>query len=830
MAMSFPVFGGTPIIQSRGSPIIDKPGWGPPDMSQQIQGAIASLHKLYTGAEQQQTTKYEQRKAADVLEDIYKNPGRAAAALGQPGGLYGGPGTDTLQPKAPASPQETYARPLKPEIQSAVDATTTKYGLSPTFLSKLVDIESSGNPNAVSSTGATGLTQFTKGTWSKYGQGDRRDINANLDAAARYALDNKRYLESELGRPVTDGELYLAHQQGAGGALALLKNPNARAGDVVNPRNIAVNGGNPNMTAGEFASKWTGKFPGQVAQAMPVDPRTQAAAPINAPQIGPNVAPGPAAPIPAQLAPAAPQATPGPTPGPDQYVPAPEQVRDAQRILSDPNSTPPMKTWATQVVEKAAATTGSVAQADPTQPSPTNPTPITQNSQPLLPVPGVNQPLPQAAQPMPTPGQPIAPGQGGPVPSMAVNAQPPIGMPGSEPQPPAAEVPPPAQAPPPAAAPPPAGAPGGGVPPQAQPQTTGSVGGVQLPPRAAAAAQRLGIDPAMLSGADPRYLLALAHAVRSGDPGMVQAVTGAMTATQKAQGSGDWKVISDGQGGFIRYNERTGETDQSGAGTAAQQAAQIIKPDDKEMRTRFNIDPNDRRSYQVKYDAKGRITSVDPITEERRDPTPDFQQEQQLAKDVEGNPQYKVYQGGVQNLAKLKAGLAQGDPTGDLASIFNFMKSLDPDSTVGPGDKASAETAGGIPSSIWKLWNQALGEGSVSPTLRRQFYNTALATVQGAAPQAKRAVEVARNKASAYNLKPDRVVTWEEMPDDLKKPVTVDKRGRDPFANAGDKVPRGTPQAPVPVKTPQEGEKLPDGSFYALPNGDVFRVDPLEEK
>ncbi len=66
-----------------------------------------------------------------------------------------------------------------------------------------------------------------------------------------------------LGRPVTGGELYLAHQQGPGGAAKLLSNPNALAVDIVGAKAVKLNGGNEKMTAGEFANIWISKFNGQ---------------------------------------------------------------------------------------------------------------------------------------------------------------------------------------------------------------------------------------------------------------------------------------------------------------------------------------------------------------------------------------------------------------------------------------------------------------------------------------------------------------------------------------------------------------------------------------
>ena len=58
---------------------------------------------------------------------------------------------------------------------------------------------------------------------------------------------------------------------------------------------------------------------------------------------------------------------------------------------------------------------------------------------------------------------------------------------------------------------------------------------------------------------------------------------------------------------------------------------------------------------------------------------------------------------------------------GDLARIFAFMKAIDPTSSVREGEQASAANAGGIPSAIRSIYNQALGSGKLSPQLRAEF-------------------------------------------------------------------------------------------------------------
>ena len=138
------------------------------------------------------------------------------------------------------------------------------YGISGNYLTRTKMIESgSGSGNVTSSTGAQGPFQFIPSTWAHYGNGGNpNDFGAATAAAVRLAADNKAALTRSLGRAPSDAELYLAHQQGSGGAARLLANPNARAGDLVGDRAISANGGNPNAPASDFTAKWEAKFNG----------------------------------------------------------------------------------------------------------------------------------------------------------------------------------------------------------------------------------------------------------------------------------------------------------------------------------------------------------------------------------------------------------------------------------------------------------------------------------------------------------------------------------------------------------------------------------------
>lgn len=100
-------------------------------------------------------------------------------------------------------------------------------GLSENYYKTLAYVESGNNPDAVSSTGATGLYQFTRGTGERYGLvGDgfdnRRDPVKSGEAVKALTQDNIKGLR-ERGIPVNDLNAYLSHQLGIGGFSATYK-------------------------------------------------------------------------------------------------------------------------------------------------------------------------------------------------------------------------------------------------------------------------------------------------------------------------------------------------------------------------------------------------------------------------------------------------------------------------------------------------------------------------------------------------------------------------------------------------------------------------------
>ena len=163
---------------------------------------------------------------------------------------------------------------LRRHNQQIIAEEARKAGIDPSIMLAMAHIETGGsfderakNPGS----SASGLFQFMKGTRGRYGLDGNTvfDARKNAAAGARMLNENRAFFRKRFGREPSAGELYLMHQQGAGGASALLSNPNALAIDVLTRAHngnrrlaaeiIRKNGGRMDMSAGQFSSRWINK-------------------------------------------------------------------------------------------------------------------------------------------------------------------------------------------------------------------------------------------------------------------------------------------------------------------------------------------------------------------------------------------------------------------------------------------------------------------------------------------------------------------------------------------------------------------------------------------
>jgi hypothetical protein len=168
------------------------------------------------------------------------------------------------------------------DVNAAITSGAAQAGVSPRMMGAVASIESSGKPGA--QTGSyKGLFQLSEGEFRKYGgQGSIFDAKENARVAALKLKSEQAQLSQKLGRPVTEAEVYMAHQQGVGGATQHIQNPDQAAwqsmystaegrqkgagwakkaiwGNVPD-RYKRQFGSVENITSGQFTSMWADRY------------------------------------------------------------------------------------------------------------------------------------------------------------------------------------------------------------------------------------------------------------------------------------------------------------------------------------------------------------------------------------------------------------------------------------------------------------------------------------------------------------------------------------------------------------------------------------------
>jgi soluble lytic murein transglycosylase len=176
-----------------------------------------------------------------------------------------------------AMPPEEQLKLLIPGKTSDTPSTSGE-----SYFKRIAKIESNNDPNAVNpKSGASGKYQFMPDTARQYGIDPMNPEQAEA-GVRRFRADNAAVLTKNLGRAPTEQEEYLAHQQGATGASALLMNQDKPALEVLAgvyggnrakaAKAITQNGGSLSMTAGEFAAVQKERYGQPETQIATADP------------------------------------------------------------------------------------------------------------------------------------------------------------------------------------------------------------------------------------------------------------------------------------------------------------------------------------------------------------------------------------------------------------------------------------------------------------------------------------------------------------------------------------------------------------------------------
>jgi len=102
-------------------------------------------------------------------------------------------------------------------------------------------------------------------------------------------------------------------------------------------------------------------------------------------------------------------------------------------------------------------------------------------------------------------------------------------------------------------------------------------------------------------------------------------------------------------------------------------------------------------------------------------PAPDFEGQATLRKEFTSLPIVKSFSDQATAYGRVMASVNDPSPAGDLALIFNFMKVLDPGSTVREGEFATAANSGGVDDRVRALYNNVTEGTRLAPNQRDDF-------------------------------------------------------------------------------------------------------------
>lgn len=168
-----------------------------------------------------------------------------------------------------------------PDTDDMINKHALRAGLDPSWLRKIMRVESGGDPNA--RTGSyKGLFQLSQKEFTRHGgSGSIYDSEQNTMAAANKIAQEKLAFEQKHGRSANLRDIYMIHQQGEAGYDAHLANPDRPAwenvrkyysSDEIAKKAIWGNmtpamkekyGSVENVRSSDFTSDWGGRIEGQ---------------------------------------------------------------------------------------------------------------------------------------------------------------------------------------------------------------------------------------------------------------------------------------------------------------------------------------------------------------------------------------------------------------------------------------------------------------------------------------------------------------------------------------------------------------------------------------
>lgn len=98
-----------------------------------------------------------------------------------------------------------------------------------------------------------------------------------------------------------------------------------------------------------------------------------------------------------------------------------------------------------------------------------------------------------------------------------------------------------------------------------------------------------------------------------------------------------------------------------------------------------------------------------------------FQESGELRREFSGLPAVRQFAEQSAAMGRIEASASDPSPAGDLSLIFNYMKVLDPGSTVREGEFANAQNAGDISDRVYGIYNRVIEGERLTDNQRKDF-------------------------------------------------------------------------------------------------------------
>lgn len=127
--------------------------------------------------------------------------------------------------------------------------------------------------------------------------------------------------------------------------------------------------------------------------------------------------------------------------------------------------------------------------------------------------------------------------------------------------------------------------------------------------------------------------------------------------------------------------------------------------------------------------------------------------------------------------ARLTAASKEPSAAGDLAIIFNYMKMLDPGSTVREGEFANAQNAAGIPERVSAMYNRAITGERLTPETRADFIQQSHGQYKSMEDNYKKSMKEFKKLAQSTGLNPDQFLWDISQEDKTQATQTIQQEG-----------------------------------------------------